>query len=175
MTAGLLPDVPPASDTATGTGPVPGAGSGEAGVTAVIVVELTTATSLAGAPPKVTRVEGSPTTKLVPVIVTGVPPPVGPSPGTMPPAALIVGVASNVNSSAATEVPPVEVTQTSSGPGASEGVTTVALVSLTGVTLVPARPVLSPVGVQVPPNTTALRPVRPVPLSVTRVPPDVGP
>ena len=48
-----------------------------AGVSQVIVVAFTTATLVAGAPPKVTVVSGV-VVKLLPVTVIGVPPSVGP-------------------------------------------------------------------------------------------------
>ena len=53
-----------------------------AGVTAVIWVALTLTTLVAGAPPMVTPNE-PPETKLEPVIVTGVPPAIGPEGGAM--------------------------------------------------------------------------------------------
>ncbi|MNQ66367.1 hypothetical protein D3C85_808580 [compost metagenome] len=61
--------VPPAVVTRTSTVPVP------AGVVAVIWVALSTVTPDADAPPKVTAVAP---VKFVPVMVTLVPPPVGP-------------------------------------------------------------------------------------------------
>src|SRR3982751_5472194 len=68
-----LPEIPrqtPASVTTTSTAP-----AAWAGVVAVIVVELTTITVVAATPPNVT-VEGS--KKLVPLIVTAVPPVIEP-------------------------------------------------------------------------------------------------
>jgi len=59
--------------TVTGTVPL-----ACAGVSAVIVVALTTVTVDAGAPPMVTT---APVAKFVPVIVTAVPPRVAPEPG----------------------------------------------------------------------------------------------
>ena len=68
--------VPPAVVTRTLAVPaLPG------GVVAVIVVELTTMTFVAAAPPMVTAVAP---VRLVPVIVTLVPPSVGPVAGEMP-------------------------------------------------------------------------------------------
>ena len=62
--------VPPGVVTATSTAPTE-----PAGVVAVIEVALTTVTPVAAAPPNVTA--GAPV-KLVPVMVTDVPPAVGP-------------------------------------------------------------------------------------------------
>ena len=66
-----LPLKPPGLVTLTVTAP-----ASPAGVVAVICVALTTTTLVAAATPKVTV---APVAKLVPVIVTAVPPAVGPS------------------------------------------------------------------------------------------------
>ena len=70
-----MADVPPGATTVTFTVPVP------AGLTAVIVVGLTTVTSVAGVVPKLTAVAP---VKPVPVIVTTVPPAGEPEVGLMP-------------------------------------------------------------------------------------------
>ena len=67
----MLDDVPP--DVVTSTSTVPAVSV--AGEVAVIDVGLTTETPVAAVPPKLTV---APVMKLVPVIVTAVPPPVGP-------------------------------------------------------------------------------------------------
>lgn len=63
----------PSPTTTTSTAP-----AARAGTMAVIIVALSTATLVAATPPKVTV---EPPRKLVPVIVTGVPPCVGPLDG----------------------------------------------------------------------------------------------
>ena len=88
VTGGLLTDVPPASETLTSTTPVPG------GETAVIVVVEVTTTSVACVKPKRTSVVASLATKLVPVMVTGVPPASGPWLGTIPFTDAMVGASS---------------------------------------------------------------------------------
>ena len=66
---------PPADVTSTGTGPI-----GPGGVTAVIVLALTTTTFVAAAPLNVTLAGA---TKFEPMIVTAVPPVIGPLSGVM--------------------------------------------------------------------------------------------
>lgn len=73
--AALVPLVPPGVVTVTSTVPEPG------GEVAVICVELTTATFVAPFAPKATDVAP---VRFVPVIVTLVPPDVGPEAGLMP-------------------------------------------------------------------------------------------
>jgi hypothetical protein len=68
-------EVPPDVVTVTLTAPAPVVLGGES---AVIVVGETTFTWVAGLRPKSTTRLGSPVSKPVPVMVTGVPPPVGP-------------------------------------------------------------------------------------------------
>ena len=80
-------DEPPTSLTTTATGP----GVLYAGSVAVIWVADTTTTFVASTPPNVT-VDG--VTKPVPVIVTLVPPAVGPSAGATPSVPAMVGAAS---------------------------------------------------------------------------------
>ncbi len=73
--AGTLVETPPGPVTITSTVPVP------AGLVAVISVAERTSTLVAALAPKLTFVAS---VKLVPVIVTDVPPTVGPSAGLMP-------------------------------------------------------------------------------------------
>ena len=106
----------------------------------------------------------APATKLVPVIVTGVPPAVGPEEGLT---LLTVGVGVNVYWSAAVLalVPPGVVTVTSTVPAVPAGAVAVILVALLTVTF----------AALVGPNLTAAAPVKLVPVIVTVVPPAVGP
>ena len=142
--------------TVTSTVPVP------AGLSAVIVVSLTTVTFVAAVVPKSTAVAP---VKLVPVIVTRVPPAAGPLVGLRP---VTTGAAATVyvNSSAGetADVPPGVVTVTFTTP-VPAGLSAVIEVSLTTVTFVAA----------VVPKSTAVAPVKPVPVIVTRVPPAAGP
>jgi len=134
-----------------------------AGVVAVIEVALTTVTLVAAAPPMVTPVAP---VKLVPVIVTFVPPNVEPELGLIP---LTVGrgTAVKVKWSAVTAalVPPGAVTFTSTVPAEWVGLTIVSVEPFTTFMPVP----------DVPPNVTAVAPVKPVPLIVTEVPPAADP
>jgi hypothetical protein len=102
--------------------------------------------------------------KFVPVIVTDVPPPVGPALGLTPET---VGVAKYVYLSAllAALVPPAVVTARSTVPALSAGEVAVIWVMLLIVKLVAA----------VDPNVTAVAPLRLVPVIVTVVPPAVDP
>jgi hypothetical protein len=79
--AGLVGDVPPVAVTVTSTAPVP------AGLSAVIVVALTTVSLAAGVVPKLTAVTP---VNPVPEIVTDVPPVTGPIAGLKP--VTLVGV-----------------------------------------------------------------------------------
>jgi hypothetical protein len=102
--------------------------------------------------------------KLVPVIVTVVPPPVGPEPGLT---AVILGGAAKVNRSAdeALDVPPAEVTVMSTAPAASAGLATVIWVAEAKLKFVALTP----------PKETVLVGVKLLPVIVTCVPPPVGP
>ena len=104
--------------------------------------------------------------KLVPVIVTDVPPPVGPELGLSEVTA--GGTAWYVKSSAAVlgDVPPVVLTRTSTVPGVSvAGEVTVIWVAEFTATAVP----------DVNPKTTVAPLMKFVPVIVTTVPPPVGP
>src|SRR5690348_11781839 len=102
--------------------------------------------------------------KFVPVIVTSVPPPVGPVFGLRPETA---GAAMNWNRSLALValVPPAVVTVTSTVAAGASGDTASIDVSPFTVKLVAA----------VPPKPTAVAPVNPVPVMLTVVPPVAGP
>ena len=151
---GEVADFPPGVVTVTSTTPVP------AGSSAVIVVSETTVKLVAGVVPKSTAVAP---VKAIPVIVTVVPPDCGPSVGLM---LVTVGAAVYVNWSAeeVADVPPgvVTVTSTTPVPGGSSAVI---VVSETTVKLV--------AGVM--PKSTAVAPVKAVPVIVTVVPPVTGP
>jgi hypothetical protein len=127
----------------------------------VISVSETTVKDAAGVAPKSTAFA---VVKSVPVIVTGVPPAVGPALGTTE---LTVGSAMNVNWSAGevAEVPPAVVTVTSTVPTASAGEVVVISVSETTVN--------DAAGVA--PKWTDVAPVKWVPVIVTGVPPPLGP
>ena len=152
--AGEVADVPPGVVTVTSTTPVP------AGSSAVIVVSETTVKLVAGEVPKSTAVAP---VKAIPVIVTVLPPDSGPAVGLM---LVTVGVAVYVNWSAGevADIPPgvVTVTSTTPVPGGSSAVI---VVSETTVKLV--------AGVM--PKSTAVAPVKAVPVIVTVVPPVTGP
>ena len=102
--------------------------------------------------------------KLVPVMVTEVPPAVGPEVGATE---LTVGAATKVKSSAEeiADVPPAVVTVTSTVPAACAGEVAVIWVSETTVKVAAA----------VAPKWIAVAAVKPVPAMVTEVPPAVGP
>jgi hypothetical protein len=131
-----------------------------AGVVAVICVPLATTTFVAGVPPNVTV---APVTKFVPVMLTAVPPVVGPLLGLT---LLTVGAATYVN-------PLVRlplcvsglVTTTFTAPAACAGVVAVIWLVLTTTTFVAV----------VPPNVTVAPVTKFVPVMVTAVPPAVGP
>src|SRR6202011_4007844 len=157
LSAAVLALVPPAVVTVTSTAPATSAGE-----LAVIEVALFTVKLVAAVPPNSTAVAP---VRFVPVIVTTVPPVVGPLVGLT---AVTVGAGvTNVNWSAAVLalVPPAVVTVTSTAPAASAGELAVIEVALFTV-----KPVAA-----VPPNSTAVAPVRFVPVIVTTVPPVVGP
>jgi hypothetical protein len=132
-----------------------------AGAVAVIDVGLLTVKVVAAVAPKFTAVAA---VKLVPVIVTVVPPVAGPAVGLID---VTVGTATYVNWSAAkvADVPPPVVTVTSTVPAAWAG-----LVAVIWVLLLTVTPVAG-----VPPKLTAVAPVKSTPVIVTAVPPMVGP
>jgi hypothetical protein len=145
---------PPGIVTVTSTAPDP------AGEVAVIDVALSTVYVLAGVPPKLTAVAP---VKLVPAIVTEVPPAAGPEDGLT---RVTVGGATYVYWSLVLValVPPGVVTVMSTVPAAPAGA--VAEIWLDLLTTNVAA---------VPPKLTPVAPVKPVPLIVTVVPPVVGP
>jgi hypothetical protein len=144
--------VPAGVVTVTCTVPLP------AGLTAVTEVELTTVTLVAGLVPKLTAVAP---VKPVPMIDTKVPPDAGPELGLRP-----VTVGPYVNSSAGDvgDVPLAADTVTSTVP-APAGLAAMIEVGLTTVSLAAG----------VAPKLTAVTPVKPVPVIVTKVPPTAGP
>jgi hypothetical protein len=148
--------VPPELVTVTSTIPLDSAGD-----LAEIDVGLVYTTDVPATEPKLT-VEAA--VNPVPVILTVVPPTVGPLVGLIKET---VGVASYVNLSAATVplVPPAVVTVISTVPALSAGDTAVIDVALLTVKLVAA----------VLPNVTPVAAVKPVPVMVTDVPPARGP
>ena len=150
-----LPLCDPTLVTVTVTAP-----AAPAGVVAVICVLFTTTTFVAAAEPNVTV---APDTKFVPVIVTAVPPDVGPLLGDT---LLTVGGATNVKPVARVPLCPLEfVTVTITAPAVPAGVVAVMLVLLTTTTFVAA----------VLPNVTVAPEAKFVPVIVTAVPPVVGP
>jgi hypothetical protein len=133
-----------------------------AGEVAVSPVAELTVNELAATPPNFTLVAPA---KLVPVIVTDVPPAVGPDDGLT---LVIAGAGLYVNSSdgVVDDDPPVGVvTVMSSVPGLAAG--EVAVIWVAESTVNEVAPVA--------PNLTALAPVRLVPVIVTVVPPAAGP
>ena len=126
-----------------------------------MVVAFTTVTLVAATPPIATV---APFTKLVPVIVTGVPPAVGPEVG-----AIFVTVSGGPRYAKPFVSVPVFpsgfVTTTSTSPAACAPVVAVIVVWLTTVTPVAATPPI----VTVAPSTNS------VPVIVTLVPPAAGP
>jgi hypothetical protein len=150
-----LPLRPPELVTVTVTAP-----AASAGVVAVIVVLLTTVTFVAAIEPNVTV---APEAKLVPVIVTAVPPVVGPPFGLT---LVTVGGATKVKPVARLPLrPPEFVTVTVTAPAGPAGVVAVIVVLFTTVTFVAA----------VEPNVTVAPAAKFVPLIVTGVPPAVEP
>jgi hypothetical protein len=127
----------------------------------VISVSETTVKEAAAVVPKWTDVAP---VKVAPVIVTGVPPAVGPDVGET---ALTVGSAANLKWSAGemAEVPPGVVTVTSTVPAAWAGEVVVILLLETTVKETAA----------VVPKCTAVAPVKWTPVIVARVPPEIGP
>ncbi len=145
----------------TFTSTAPAACAGEVACTDVALTKLNAA---AAVPPNDTPVTP---VRLVPVIVTTVPPAIGPDVGDNEVTVGSAGGATNVYLSPAetTEVPPGVMTVTSTRPAACAGATAVAEVADTGVTAVAAAV----------PKVTAVMPVRFVPVIVTTVPPAIGP
>lgn len=130
-----------------------------AGVTTVTEVALTLVIEVPALLPNETA---DVSVKLVPVIVTVVPPAVGPAAGEMP---VIVGTPTKVNPFVLVAEPPTVVSTTFTAPAACAGVTTVTDVPLTFVSDVPA----------VPPKVTLVVPARFAPVIVTVVEPATGP
>jgi hypothetical protein len=153
-----IADVPPAAVTRISTVP-----DAWAGATAVTVVDDTSVKVAAGVPPNVTPVTKL---KLVPVMVTAVPPPVLPEVGLT---AVTVGVDGAVyvkwSEEEVVEVPLGVVTVMSTVAAASAGEVAVMVESET--TVKETANVL--------PKSTAVAPVNPLPVTVTTVPPDVLP
>ena len=149
-------EVPPVVVTVTSTVAAACAGEG-----AVIWVAETTVKLEAAVVPKWTAVAP---VKLVPVMVTEVPPAVGPEVGAIEPT---VGAATKVNLSAeeVADVPPAVVTVTFTVAAACAGEVAVIWVSETTAKVVAA----------VKPKSTAVAAVKPVPVMVTGVPPAAGP
>jgi hypothetical protein len=125
----------------------------------VIVVAFTTTTLLAAVPPNVTV---APAAKFVPVIVTPVPPVVGPLVGLT---LLTVGATTYVYPFARLPLCPFTVTVTVTAPALPAGVVAVIVVAFTTTTFVAA----------VPPNVTVAPATKFVPVIVTPVPPEVDP
>src|SRR5438552_17212201 len=96
--------------TRTSTAP----GVSVAGDTAVIDVEELTTTPVAGVAPKLTL---APLMKLVPVMVTDVPPPVGPKFGLTDVTAGVTALYVNWSPATSADVPPEVVTWTCTAPG----------------------------------------------------------
>jgi hypothetical protein len=156
--AATVGDVPAGVVTVTSTVP-----AGAGGAVAVICVEDTTVKLVAGKVPNETPVAPE---KLLPLIVTSVPPPVLPDDGLIP---VTAGrdAATKVNWSAdeVVEVPLGVVTVMSTVPAARAGDVAVIWLSERTVKLLAA----------VPPKETALAPVKLLPVMVTTVPPAVVP
>ncbi len=131
-----------------------------AGEVAVIWVSESTVKVVAAAVPKSTAVAA---VKSVPVMVTEVPPAVGPAFGTTEPTVGSMKV--NWSAEEVAEVPPAVVTVMSTVPAALGGEVAVIWLSESTVKVVAA----------VVPKSTAVAVVKPVPVMVTVVPPAVGP
>ncbi|HEX9040944.1 MAG TPA: hypothetical protein VF838_07925 [Trebonia sp.] len=160
--AGLTALIPPGPLTVTSTVP-PIRWELPAGATAVIDVAETTLTPDAALPPNDTV---SPAAKFDPEIVTAVPPDTVPDSGETPLTAGAPTGAAYVNWSAELTalVPPGPVTVTSTVPDPAGDVTVIDVAELT-VTPVPALL----------PNDTVSPAAKPVPVTVTVVPPATGP
>jgi hypothetical protein len=140
------------------TGPVE-----PAGLVVLIEVSLLTVREVASTPPNSTAVAP---VKPVPVTVTEVFPPRGPAEGVT---LLTAGTESYVNSSEGdvAEVPPAVVTTISTGPAEPAGLVAVKEVVLVFVMVTEAAGVV--------PKSTVVPGVKPVPVTVTDVPPASGP
>jgi len=130
-----------------------------AGVLAVIWVALTTTTLVAAVAPNVTV---APVAKFVPVIVTAVPPAVGPPMGEI---LVTAGITAYVNPLARLPLCPLTVTVTVTAPALPAGVVAVMVVLFTTTTLVAAAA----------PNVAVAPAAKFVPVIVTAVPPPVDP
>ena len=129
------------------------------GVVAVTVVELTTLTEVAATPPIMTALAP---VRFEPVIVTTVPPAVGPALGLTD---TIVGGAKYAKAPVFVTVPNGVVTDTFALPAAPAGVTAVSVDELSTWTEVAATP----------PIVTVAGTKNPEPVMMTVVPPAVGP
>ena len=158
MNAFALVTEPPAPVTTTSTAPASLAGMftvTEVAPTLVIVVPAVPSNVTADVP-----------VKLVPVIVTVVPPAVGPEANPVADNTdVIVGVSTYVKPCDPVMCPPEPVTTTSTAPASLAGMSTVTEVALTLVIVEPSSPS----------NVTADVPVKLVPVIVTVVPPAVEP
>jgi hypothetical protein len=154
--AAEVADAPPTVVTTTSTVPADAA----AGVTDVIVVEFTSVNDCATEP----NISCVAPVKFVPVIVTCVPPVVGPELGLTD---VIAGAGTYVYLSAATiaEVPPGVVTRTSTWPAAPAG--EIAVIDVAEFTTTPVA--------ALPPNATVAPATKFVPVMDTDVPPTAGP
>ena len=150
--AGDVADVPSGVVTVRSTVPVP------AGLSAVIDVSLTTVRFVAAFVPKSTAVAP---VKLVPVIVTNVPPPIGPAVGLI--AETVGGVGELIGGRGGRR--PARRRHGHVHGAVPAGLSAVIDVSLTTVKFVAG----------VVPKSTAVAPVKPVPVIVTNVPPTPGP
>jgi hypothetical protein len=155
LSAALVPLVPPNVVTVTSTGPAE-----PAGLVAVTCVALSTMKDVAAVEPKSTALAPA---KLVPVMVTDVPPAVGPLAGETD---VTVGDPVYVNSSSTVValVPPAVVTVTATVPEPT-GLVAVICVELSTVNVVAAEA----------PKLTTVAFVKSVPVIVTDVPPESGP
>jgi hypothetical protein len=152
----VIAEVPPGVTTVTSTVPAGPAGA----VTVILLVELTVNVAAAEEP----KLTAETPLKLVPVIVTVVPPATGPADGLTP---VTVGGLWNVNWSAVlvADVPPGEMTWTLTAPAASAGEVAVMLVA--ELTVKVAAGLL--------PMFTVVTLVKFVPVIVIVVPPLTGP
>jgi hypothetical protein len=137
-----------------------------AGIVAVIVVVLTTDTFVAALPSTLTVVPLE-MKKLVPVIVTAVPPAVGPDAGVTP---VTVGGGGTTYVNAFANVPLCVsgfVTVTLTGPAACAGVFEVKILVLLTTVMMPVT--------TMPSILTVAPAAKPVPVIVSAVPPAIGP
>lgn len=129
------------------------------GVNAVMLVAVF-AVMVAAAPPIVTPVAAD---KFVPVMVTAVPPAIGPDVGLSP---VTVGAAAYVYPPVRVALPPAVVTSTVAVPADPAGVTAVRLLPSAATTTFVAA---------LPPRVTPVAPVRLLPVIITFWPPASGP